>query len=609
MYDNRNELIIEQVRIAVDIVDERDPYAPYVSIPEMFFHRVRSTPDWQAFAVPNADDTGVEWLTWEQTGERVTAIAAGLLDLGVTRGDRLALLSSTRLEWILVDIAANCAGAATTTVYPTTEAADAVHIVADSGSVVFVAENAEQAAKLDGGATSVKHVVLIDGPGEFTLEVLEERGRAALEANPTLVEDAIATIGADDLASIIYTSGTTGRPRGVELTHGGWVWQAVAQDGVGVFRSDMLHYLWLPLSHSFGKSLLCGVMHIGVPTYVDGRVDKIIEMLPVVKPRLMCAAPRIFEKAYNKAVTTALSGGPVKAKIFEWAVSVGKRKVATGKSGFAYAIAERLVFSKLQERLGGKGIVLVSGAAPLGREIAEFFAAAGLPILEGYGLTEASAVSFVNRLGKIRVGTVGERLGNLEVKFDEDGELLLRGRSIMRAYHNLPEETAAAFTEDGWLRSGDIGELDADGYLTITDRKKDLVKTSGGKYIAPSAIENQFKAVCPYVSQAVIVSQARNFVTMLVTLDEESIVKWAGGKPYAEVVAAPETQKMIAGYVDQLNAKLNRWETVKKFAILPRDLSIEDGEITPSMKIKRRAVETAFAEQIDAMYEGTVAKV
>ena len=276
--------------------------------------------------------------------------------------------------------------------------------------------------------------------------------------------------------------------------------------------------------------------------------------------------------------------------------------------------AERLVFAKLQARLGGRLRVLVSGSAPLSRDIAEFFAAANLPIMEGYGMTESSAANFVNRLGKLKIGTVGQPLGDLECKIDSDGEILLRGAPVMKGYHDLPQETAETFTEDGFLRTGDIGELDADGYLTITDRKKDLVKTSGGKYIAPSAIEGMFKAVCPYTSQAVIVGQARNYVTMLISLDEDAILGWAkggalDGKAYEEIVAAPETQQLIEGYVKELNQKLNRWETVKKFAILPRDLSIEAGEITPSMKIKRRSVETNFAAQIDKMYEGSLAQI
>jgi long-chain acyl-CoA synthetase len=602
---------------------------PYRSIPDMFLKRVAATPNGQAFAVPNADDTAMVWHTWAQVGERAKAIAAGLRELGVGLEDRVAILSNTRFEWVLADLGINCAGAATTTVYPTTEPEDASYIVANSASKVLIAEDPKQALKIAGAQTSVTHVVLIDGaadagatPPQLTLADLEERGAAALRERPALIEEVVEGIGPDNLATLIYTSGTTGRPKGVQLLHGGWTWEGVAQESLGLFESTDLQYLWLPLSHSFGKTLLCGIIHVGVPTYVDGRVDKLVEMLAVVKPTLMCAAPRIFEKVYNKSVTTALSAGGAKAKIFGWAVATGKQKVALDQAGkpipgvlkAKYAIAEKLVFSKLQARLGGRLRVLVSGSAPLSRDIAEFFAAANLPIMEGYGLTESSAANFVNRLGNLKIGTVGQPLGDLECKIDTDGEVLLRGAPVMRGYHELPAETAEAFTEDGFLRTGDIGELDSDGFLKITDRKKDLVKTSGGKYIAPSAIEGMFKAVCPYTSQAVVVGQARNFVTMLISLDEEAILGWAAsgplaGKSYTEVLSATETEQLIAGYIKQLNEKLNRWETVKKFAILPRDLSIEAGEITPSMKIKRRSVETNFAEQIEKMYAGSLAQI
>ncbi len=602
---------------------------PYRSIPDMFFKRVAATPNGQAFAVPNADDTGMVWFTWAQVGERASAIAAGLRDLGVGLEDRVAILSGTRFEWVLADLGINCAGAATTTVYPTTEPEDAGYIIVNSGSKVLFAENAKQALKIAGVDTDVTHVVVIDGPADAgatppqqTLAELEARGADVLREKPTLIAEIVETISPEHLATLIYTSGTTGRPKGVQLLHAGWTWEGVAQQGLGLFESTDLQYLWLPLSHSFGKTLLCGIIHVGVPTYIDGRVDKLVDMLSVVQPTLMCAAPRIFEKVYNKTVTTALAGGGAKVKIFHWAVATGKQKVELEQAGkplpgslkLKFAVAEKLVFSKLQARLGGRLRVLVSGSAPLSREIAEFFAAANLPIMEGYGLTESSAANFVNRLDKLRIGSVGLPLGDLECKIDSDGEVLLRGKPVMRGYHNLPKETAETLTEDGWLRTGDIGELDADGFLTITDRKKDLVKTSGGKYIAPSAIEGAFKAVCPYTSQAVVVGQARNFVTMLISLDEDAIKGWAAngplaGKSYEEICGAAETEKMVDGYVQELNAKLNRWETIKKFAILPRDLSIEAGEITPSMKIKRRSVETNFAEQIDKMYAGSLAQI
>jgi long-chain acyl-CoA synthetase len=594
---------------------------PYRSIPDLFLHRVAESPDRPALGYPTADE-GIGWLTWAQVRDRAVAIAAGLVGLGVRPEDRVAILSNTRLEWLLADFGVMCAGAATTTVYPTTEPDEAVYIARDSGSTVLIAEDAGQVAKV--AEAHLPHVVVIDGeaPGAITLAELERRGAAALAEDPGLIDRIVADIRPDQLATLIYTSGTTGRPKGVELLHGGWVWEGVAQAALGVLEPADLQYLWLPLSHSFGKTLVCGLTHVGLPTYVDGRVDKLVEKLGQVRPTLMCAAPRIFEKVYNVAVTTATSAGGPRAKIFTWAVRVGKRAVRLEQAGQAVPVglalqrrvADRLVFTKLRARLGGRIRVLVSGSAPLSKEIAEFFAAAGLPIMEGYGLTETSAANFVNRPDSLRIGSVGLHLGDLECRVAEDGEVLLKGPPVMRGYHNLPAETAEAFTADGFFRTGDIGELDADGYLRITDRKKDLIKTSGGKYVAPAHIEGMFKSICPYTSQVVVVGQARNYCTMLVTLDEDAIAKWTAGGPldgksYTEVAGSAAARELIDGYVRELNARLNRWETVKKFVILPRDLSIEEGELTPSMKIKRRIVEKSFADEIESLYAGTVAEL
>jgi long-chain acyl-CoA synthetase len=594
----------------------------------MFLDRVAKTPDKKALGYPTADDD-VAWYTWQQVHDQSVAIAAGLVGLGVANEDRVAILANTRVEWVLADFGIMCAGAATTTVYPTTEPAEAAFIVADSGSKILIAENAAQAEKVLGAdVPALTHIVLMDGERAnatvpvLSLAELERRGQAALANQPDLITSIIAGIRPEQLATLIYTSGTTGRPKGVELTHRGWVWQGVAQELNGLITPDDLQYLWLPLSHSFGKTLLCGLTFSGLPTYVDGRQDKLIVNLAKIKPTLMCAAPRVFEKVYNAAVTNAKAAGGVKSKIFSWAVRVGREAVALEQAGqpvppglaFRHRLANKLVFSKLHERLGGRMRAMVSGAAPLSKDIAEFFAAAGLPIYEGYGLTETSAGNFVNNPNQLRIGTVGVALGDLQYKLDTDGEILIKGVPVMVGYHNLPEETAAVFTEDGFFRTGDIGELDADGFLRITDRKKDLIKTSGGKYVAPSHIEGLFKSICPYTSQAVVVGQARNFCTMLVTLDPDAILAWTKGGPlegksYSEIAASPEALEMVNAYVKELNAKLNRWETIKKVTILPRDLSINEGEITPSMKVKRRGVESNFKDLIEDMYAGAVAEM
>jgi long-chain acyl-CoA synthetase len=594
---------------------------PYRSIPDMLRTRVAATPDRQALGYPTADER-IGWLTWAEVGRRATAIAAGLVRLGVRPEDRVAILANTRLEWVLADFAVMCAGAATTTVYPTTEPDEAVFIVGDSGSTVLIAENAAQAAKVAGAG--LREVIVIDGTAEgaTTLAEVERRGADALAEEPGLVDRLIDAIEPDQLATLIYTSGTTGRPKGVELLHHGWCWQGIVQADTGVMLDDDLQYLWLPLSHSFGKALLCGLTHAGLATYVDGRVDRLVEKLGMVRPTLMCSAPRVYEKVYNAAVNSAMSGGAAKAKIFTWAIGVGREALRLDEAGrplptglaLRRRVADRLVFSKLRARLGGRIRGLVSGSAPLAPKIAEFFAIAGLPILEGYGLTESSAANFVNRLGRVHIGTVGNAMGDLECRLDSDGEILLRGAPVMRGYHNLPVETAAAFTEDGFLRTGDIGELDADGYLRVTDRKKDLIKTSNGKYVAPSHLEGLFKALCPYTSQALVIGQSRNYCTMLITLDPDAIATWAAegplaGRPYQQIVTSTAARDLVAGYVERLNEQLNRWETVKKFVILPRDLSIEDGELTPSMKVKRRVVETSFAADIESMYAGALAEI
>jgi long-chain acyl-CoA synthetase len=606
---------------------------PYRSIPDMFLQRVAATPAANAIAYPSS--SGPVWLTWEAVSERASAIAAGLHSIGVLPEDRVAIAANTRVEWLLADLGILCAGAATTTVYPTTEPKDAAFILHDSGSKVLIAEDLTQVNKIaDANLPDLTHIVVIDaGTGlsnaatkdattaaVLTLAELEEKGTAALAADPELVTRIANAVRPDQLATLMYTSGTTGTPKGVELLHGGWCWQGVAQDKLGVLRSDDLQYLWLPLSHSFGKTLMCGIIHVGLPTYIDGRIDKIVEGLGTVKPTLMCGAPRIYEKVYNRIVTGTKDAGGVKWKIFQWAFRVGRKvsalqregKQPTGLLKVQYGLADKLVFSKIRERLGGRIRILVSGAAPLSREIAEFFHAAGLTILEGYGLTETSAGAFINVPDAFKFGTVGRAMGDMELRIAEDGEVELRGVPVMRGYHNLPAESDNAFTPDGFFKTGDIGEVDADGFLKITDRKKDLIKTSGGKYIAPSHIEGEFKALCPYVSQVIVIGQARNFVTMVLTLDPDAIVGWAAGGPlegksYEAIAASPQAEQMIAGHVKELNARLNRWETVKKFAILPRDLSVETGELTPSLKIKRKAVETTFAGAIEKMYEGSLA--
>ncbi|QDO89092.1 long-chain fatty acid--CoA ligase [Ornithinimicrobium ciconiae] len=592
------------------------------SVGHLFRDRVAKTPTAEAFRYP----VGESWesLTWSEAAVRANAIAAGLVDLGVQLEDRVALAAATRLEWVLVDLAVMSAGAATTTIYPTTLASDVAYIVSDSGSKVVIAEDATQVEKLRShrhDLGDLAHIVVIDGEGDgdwvITLSELEERGQARLEAEPELVNERIDQLTPEHLATVIYTSGTTGRPKGVRLPHSAWTYEAAAVDSIGILDGSDLQYLWLPLSHVFGKVLLVLPLQIGFPTAVDGRVDKIVENVAVVQPTFMGAAPRIFEKAYGRITMMMADEGGVKEKLFHWATGVGRkvselRQEGTEPSGvlaLQHSLADKLVLKKVQARFGGRVRFFISGSAALNRDVAEWFDAVGLRIIEGYGLTESSAASFVNRphTGGYKFGSVGWALPGTEVKIAEDGEILLRGPGVTAGYHQNEEATSEALDSESWLHTGDIGELDDRGFLSITDRKKDLFKTSVGKYVAPSVIESMFKGICPYASQLVIEGDGRKFVSAIVTLDPEAIEGWAAqngmaGKEYAEIVSSPACREMVEGYIDELNSQLNRWEQVKQFVILDHDLTVEEGDLTPSMKLKRRVVTKKYAEELDALY-------
>ncbi|WP_338538377.1 long-chain fatty acid--CoA ligase [Janibacter terrae] len=592
------------------------------SVGHLLRQRIADTPDNIAYSYP----AGIAWdeLTWAQLGERVWTLAAGLVDLGIQPEDRVALASSTRIEWVLADYAIMAAGAATTTIYPTSISDDVAFITDDSGSKVVVAEDAEQVAKLRevrDAIPGVTTVVVMDTEGVdlddwvVSLEDVEERGRALLASEPGVVDSRIDGTGPSSLATIIYTSGTTGRPKGVRLRHATWTYQGAAIRATGMLSEDDVHYLWLPLSHVFAKVLLLISTDVGMQTAVDGRIDKIVDNLGEVRPTFMAAAPRIFEKVYGRISLGMEEEGGVKAKIFAFASDAAREYSRTLSDnrrpglllGLKHTIGDKLVFGKVRERFGGRVRFFISGSAALNQDIAHWFNGAGLPILEGYGLTETSAAATVNRPYALRVGTVGWPTPQTEIKIAEDGEILIRGEHVMEGYHNNPEATAEVLTEDGWFHSGDIGEIDADGFVKVTDRKKDLFKTSNGKYVAPSLIESTFKGLCPYVGQLLVHGESRQFVTALITLDEEAIKPWAEangleGASYTEIVSSLQAREMVQGYVDQLNAGLNRHEQIKKFHILGRDLTVEDGELTPSLKLRRKVVAEKFKGDIEEMY-------
>jgi len=595
-----------------------DRLAPNVAV--QFLDRVAKTPDREAYRYPEGDDW--ESVTWKETGAQVKRLAAGLLSLGIEREQRVGIASNTRYEWILADLAVMCAGAATTTVYPSTNAADTAYILSDSECRVVFAEDDEQVAKLKEHKAELPHllrVVTFDGTTDDSwvigLEALAELGDAYLAEHPDVIEETAKEITPDQLATLIYTSGTTGRPKGVRLRHRSWVYEGAAIDVQDILHEDDLQFLWLPMAHSFGKVLLSTQLACGFATAIDGRVEKIVENLGIVKPTFMGAAPRIFEKAHGRIITMQQNEGGVKEKIFNQAFKVGLQVEGLRRDGKSvplplkvqHGLFDKLVFSKIRDRFGGRVRFFISGAAALNQDIAQWFNAAGILILEGYGLTESSAGSFVNHPQDYKIGTVGPVLPGSEVKLGEGDEILIKGPGIMDGYHNLPEETAKSLTEDGWLRTGDKGSIDDEGFLTITGRIKDLFKTSGGKYIAPSAIESKFKAICPYASQFMVFGNERNYCVALATLDPDAMAGWAeengmAGASYSDIVTSDKVHSMVADYVDELNTRLNRWETIKRWDLLDHDLTVESGELTPSMKVKRNVVETNYQDRIDALY-------
>ena len=586
----------------------------------LFLQRVEASADKEAFRYP--ENGGWTSVTWKQTAERVDALAAGLLALGLAAEDRIGIASTTRFEWILADLAIMCAGAATTTVYPSTNAEDTAYILADSESRIVFAEDDKQVGKLTerrGDLPKLAKVVVFDGAGDgdwvITLDDLAEQGAKYLADHPSCVRTVAEEIPGDRLATLIYTSGTTGKPKGVRLRHEAWVYTGAAISDMDLLGEDDLQLLWLPLAHAFGKVLISTQLACGFASAIDGRVDKIVENTGVVKPTFMGAAPRIFEKAYSRVVTTQQSQGGIKARLFDTAFAVGRKVAERRRKGqsvplflqLPHGLFDRLVFAKVRDVFGGRIRFFVSGSAPLNRDIAEWFDAAGLLILEGYGLTESSGAGFINRPNNYKLGTVGLPFEGTEVRISDAGEVQFRSKCVMAGYHHLEKATAEALSADGWLSTGDQGSIDDDGFLKITGRIKELFKTSGGKYVAPPAIEAKFATLCPYASQFMVFGEGRNFAVALVTLDADAISGWAkdhglANTSYAELTKSPEVHDMVEEHVKKLNANLNRWETIKKWALLDHELSVERGELTPSLKVKRGVVAEQNKETLNDFY-------
>jgi long-chain acyl-CoA synthetase len=557
----------------------------------------------------------------------VEELSMGLRSLGVEKGDKVALLSENRPEWAFVDLATLCAGAVDAPIYSTLPPAQVLYILKDSEAKVAFVSNPVQARKLAeirDQAPLLQHVVRFDAndlPGMLSLEEVRARGREALAKDPNGVRARAGEARPEDLATLIYTSGTTGDPKGVMLTHRNIVSNTVASSKVfEAMGTDDVALSFLPLCHIFERMSGHYLMLLMGATiaYAEG-VEQVPANMQEVRPTVMCSVPRLYEKMFARVQDKVAQDPPLRQKIFRWAIGVGREgfahRVAKTSPGpllkLKLALADKLVFSKIKERTGGRLRLFVSGGAPLAKEIAEFFGAAGMLIIEGYGLTETSPVISVNRPHDLRPGTVGKPVEGVEVKIAEDGEILTRGPHVMQGYFKRPADTAEAIDPQGWFHTGDVGVFDQDGFLTITDRKKDIIVTSGGKNIAPQPIENLLKS-SKYVTEVVMIGNRRHFPAALVVPQFENLEAWAREKGLTfatrqDLIARPEVVAFYEQVIKDLTPQLAQFERIKKIALLPREFSIESGELTPKLSVKRRVVEQKYKDLIDKMYEGAAA--
>jgi long-chain acyl-CoA synthetase len=557
------------------------------TIPALWREAVAADRDRPAYLVEHGD----HWhqLSWKDAARRVDELANGLLALGIRKGDTVAILGNTKLEWSLFDFALASVGAVGTPIYMNSSAKDARYVAEHSEAVAALVEDDTQRAKLAG--LELEHVMTY-----ADLEDLAARGRAFALEHPSALDEAVAAIGEDDLFTYMYTSGTTGPPKACMITHlNYYAMVAVVDDLHDFVRPADVMLLYLPLAHNFGR-----LMHLAGPycgftvAHLDNPM-RAAEALPRVRPTVFPSVPRVYEKVHSAVVQGLEESHGVKRRLGEWALRTGYEVSALRQAGspipaglaLKHRLADRLVFSKVKARLGGRLRAGISGGAPLAKEIAEFFHAIDILILEGYGLTECTSAATVNRPDAYRFGTVGPALPRCELKLGDDGELLIRSETVFAGYFKDPEATREVLGDDGWLRSGDVATIDAGGFVTITDRKKDILVTAGGKNVAPQNIENLLK-LSPLVSQALVVGDRRPFIAALIALDP------AVEREGAEV--------RIQAAVDTANAELSRYEQVKRFAILPRDFSAEEGEITPTLKLKRRVCEQHFASEIEELY-------
>ena len=555
----------------------------------------------------------------------VRDLSLGLEDVGVRAGDRVAILADSRPEWTITDLAILTAGAVTVPVYATLPASQVGYILADAGARVVVAEDDLQAAKVREERYRLPEletvIVMAPGaegvqPGEHALAEVVDDGHRRLMRDDGLgrgYKERSQAIDPDALATIIYTSGTTGHPKGVMLSHHNFVANVVDVDHVLAITDDDTALSFLPLSHAFERMAVYLYLYKGASIAFAEAIETLGRDMQRVRPTIMTGVPRVYEKLRARIVGVVAAAPRVRQGLFAWAVGVGHAAASARQAGrepglltrAQEGLADRLVLSKIRARTGGRLRFVVSGSAPLGREVAEFLYAVGLPVLEGYGLTETSPVLTTTPLGAARLGTVGTALPRVDLKIADDGEILARGPNVMLGYYNNPEATAAVI-RDGWFYTGDIGRIDADGYLSITDRKKELIVTAGGKNVAPQPIEALLKRD-PLVAEAVLVGDRRRFVSVLLVPDFPTLEQrlaaegLAPGRP-DELVSREDVQKIFQPIVNQANAELASYEQVKRFALLPAELSVSTGELTPTLKVKRRVVEERWKDAIERIY-------
>ncbi len=568
------------------------------------------------------DATGWRAIGSAELRTMVEETSMGLRGLGVDSGDRVAILSENRPEWAIADLASLAAGAADTPIYATLPARQVLYILNDSeAKVVFVSNplQARKVAEIRDEAPHLRHVIRMEAapiPGTMSLPEVRSLGREALRKDPQAVRRRASEGRPDDLATLIYTSGTTGDPKGVMLLHSNLVSNVIASLGAFADLSSADTYLsFLPLTHIFERMVTYLMLHKGATIAYAESFDKLSENMLEVKPTMMCAVPRFYEKIRARVMEKVAADPAKRQRIFHWALGVGHRlfahQVAGTSPGLALrakgALADGLVFKKIRERTGGRLRVFVSGGAPLPREVGEFFGSIGLPILEGYGLTETSPVIAVNTWSALRPGSVGRPIPGVEVKIAGDGEILTRGPHVMKGYFKRPEATAEAIDSDGWFHTGDIGHLDREGFLFVTDRKKDLIVTSGGKNIAPQPIENRLKTN-PFFAEVVMVGNQRHFPSALVVPSFEALEAWANAHsvPFSsrdDLVKNPTVEALYEDIVREMCKDLAQFERIKKIQLLSREFTIDGGELTPKMSVRRRVVEQQYREAIDKLYQ------